>query len=199
MQVGLLGPIELRPTPERVLAPRGYRQRLLLASLLLHAPRALASARLIDILWGDALPDDPGAALRTQISRLRRFLAGAGAADRLQRSESAGCRLHIEAGELDTDRFATLHRRARESTAPERGLVLADEALALWRDTPFGEFSAHPLFLAEVARLTELRTALAEHRVTCLLALGRTAEALGSAERLIDDEPLRERPRALCM
>jgi predicted ATPase/DNA-binding SARP family transcriptional activator len=199
MHIGMLGPVLLRTDSGREIAPRGNRQRLLFATLLLHAPRAVSPERLIQILWGEDSPDNPGAALRTQVSRLRTFLDGADCPGRIWRAEPSGYGLRLEAAELDTARFEDLHRRAREASAPERGLALADEALALWRDEPFGEFHDLPHFLGEASRLRELRTGACERRVECLLALGRTAEALAAVEVLVHADPLRERPRALGM
>ena len=63
----------------RVLGPlspgsASAQQRLLLCCLLARANRFVAADRLVEELWGEALPADPGAALRTQVSRLRRRL-----------------------------------------------------------------------------------------------------------------------------
>lgn len=199
VRIGMLGPLEVRAADGAVLRPTGGKQRLLLAALLLHMPRVVSSDRLIDILWGDQLPDDPGGALRTQVSRLRAFLAGAGLQDELSRSETSGYGLTVDREAVDAGVFEALNRRARSATGPAETLPLLDEALALWRGEPFGEFSETAHFLGEASRLRELAAGAREQRVECLLALGRTTEALAAVEALVHDDPLRERSRALAM
>jgi DNA-binding SARP family transcriptional activator/pimeloyl-ACP methyl ester carboxylesterase len=199
MQFCMLGPIEVRSRDGTVMIPGGAKQRLLLATLLLHAPRVVSSDRLIDLLWGDDLPDDPGAALRTQISRLRSFLASVDAHGCLRRSEASGYCLLLPASALDAAVFEDLQRRARAAPEPAQMLLLLDEALGFWRGEPFGEFSNLPHFLGEASRLRELAAGARERRIECLLALGRTTEALAAVEALVHADPLRERSRALAM
>lgn len=76
---------------------------------------------------------------------------------------------------------------------------MADDALALWRDEAYVEFRDLPHFLGEAARLNQLRNSVRERRVECLLALGRTDEAVEAAEDLVLADPLSERHRALAM
>ncbi|HEX6308997.1 MAG TPA: alpha/beta fold hydrolase [Longimicrobiales bacterium] len=198
MKICVLGPLEIRTTNGAAVIPSGSKQRLLLAALVLHAPRAVPSERLIDVLWPDAFPADPAAALRTQITRLRACLAKAGAENRLRRADAPGYGLDLAPGEVDAEEFEDLHRRAL-AASPEQAVALLDSALALWRDEPYGELHALPLFLGEAARLRELRLAVRELRVGSLLQLGRTSEALVDVTELIAADPLRERSRALAM
>jgi predicted ATPase/DNA-binding SARP family transcriptional activator len=199
LRVDLLGPLELRGAGGAPVVPKGGKQRLLLAALVLHAPRPVAAERLAETLWGDEPPADPAAALRNQLSRLRALLAAAGADGGVLHREPAGYRLAVEAAAVDSRRLEDLSARAGEVSAPERRLALLDEALALWRGEPFGELAELPPFLAETARLRELHLALRERRIECLLALGRGAEAAAELPPLVDADPLRERPRALAM
>jgi DNA-binding SARP family transcriptional activator/pimeloyl-ACP methyl ester carboxylesterase len=199
MQICMLGPIEVRSGDGTIMVPGGAKQRLLLATLLLHAPRAVSSDRLIDVLWGDDLPDDPGAALRTQVSRLRSFLTSVGARGCLRRSEASGYYLVLPAAALDAAVFEDLQRRARAAPEPAQMLLLLDEALGFWRGEPFGEFSNLPHFLGEASRLRELAAGARERRIECLLVLGRTTDALAAVEALVHADPLRERSRALAM
>jgi len=198
MKFCILGPVEIRPTRGAALVPSGGKQRLLLAALVLHAPRAVAAERLIDILWGDDLPGDPSAALRTQLSRLRAFLTTAGLENRLRRADSGGYSLDIAAGELDAAEFERLYRRATDAS-PEQAVALVEEAFSLWRDEPFGELHELRPFLGEVSRLRELRLSAQELRARSLLELGRTEEALIDLAELVAADPLRERSRALAM
>ena len=199
MVVGVMGPLDIQGPDGRPCRPRGTKQRLLLSLLLLHAPRPLSPDRLIHCLWGDDLPRDPGAALRTQISRLRSCLADAGAPPEALETEPGGYRLRLEGLDLDVHRFETALEEARRQVAPGDELRCLEEALALWRGTPWEEFSDVNDFLGPARGLTELRWGASERRVECLLALGRTAEALSAAELLVRDDPIRERSRTLLM
>ncbi len=199
MQCCVLGPLHIVTERGEVRRPKGEKQRVLLATLLLHAPRVASADRLVQTLWGDQPPNDPAAALRTQISRLRAMLADGAADHHPLRSEPHGYRLAVDVQDVDAGRFDALQRAARDTASASRSLALLDEGLALWRGEPFEECTDLPPFLGEIVRLKELRTGAAEQRIECLLALGRTSEALAAAEVLVHADPLRERPRALCM
>ena len=74
-----------------------------------------------------------------------------------------------------------------------------DEALGLWRGSPYAEFASEEFAAAEVARLVELRARVVEERSAALLELGRPGEVIGELESEIAAEPYRERLRALLM
>lgn len=191
---GVLGPLEVR-TGDRPVRPSSARRRLLLAVLLAEANRLVSADRLIEELWGDALPTDPPAALRTQISRLRRIL---GPAAEVLGTEAGGYRLRVEPGQLDANRFEELAGRAREADG-EAALELMDAALALWRGRAFEDFGDRPFAQGAAVRLEELRTALIEDRARALLSSGRADEAVAAMEELLASYPERERARALLM
>jgi DNA-binding SARP family transcriptional activator len=130
MRLFVLGPIEIRSAAGRAFVPNGGKQRLLLASLVLHAPRAVPAERLIDVLWGDDIPADPPAALRTQVSRLRALLGDAGADTLLRRGAPSGYSLELTPGDVDAGVFEELYRRASAATTPEEALALTEEAPA---------------------------------------------------------------------
>ena len=98
---GLLGPVEVR-VDNRAVELTSASQRLVLAMLLLGANQLVPADRLIDELWGEALPRDPPAALRTQISRLRRALGPAGGS---LVTAAGGYRLSLQRRQLDAARF----------------------------------------------------------------------------------------------
>ena len=54
--------------------PRRAKPRALLAVLLLHPNEVVPADRLIDELWGEDSPEDAAAALRVNVSRLRKAL-----------------------------------------------------------------------------------------------------------------------------
>src|SRR5438093_653032 len=77
MQIRVLGPVEvLVDGHARPLPAAGERE--LLALLALAAGRVVALPALIDALWGEQLPSNPGNALQVRVSKLRRALTAAG-------------------------------------------------------------------------------------------------------------------------
>ena len=81
----------------------------------------------------------------------------------------------------------------------KRQATLLRRALALWRGPAFADFAYEPFVQAEAARLEEARLACLEERVEADLALGEHGELIGELERLVHEEPLRERLRAQLM
>jgi pimeloyl-ACP methyl ester carboxylesterase/DNA-binding SARP family transcriptional activator len=148
---------------------------------------------------GGPPPPDPTPALRTQISRLRAFLQAAGAGPDPIRNEPWGYRLDVQGIDLDSERFEALVRSSRSAPGPRRELTLLTEALSLCRGSPWEGFSDLPAFLGPARALGELQAGARERRIDCLMALGRTDEALAEAEALAAEDPLRERPRSLLM
>src|SRR5205823_10805775 len=112
MEFRVLGPVEAL-SGGRPLHLGGRQQHALLAFLLLHANQVVSADRLVDELW--AVPPGGGvAAVRTQVSRLRKQLG-----DRIVTS-GRGYELRVEAGELDLDQFRTLLAEAGASSEPRR-------------------------------------------------------------------------------
>ena len=75
MEFRILGPLEIRQNG-RPLPCKGTKQRLLLATLLLHANEVVSSDRLIDALWGEAPPPTANKALQATAARLGLRLVG---------------------------------------------------------------------------------------------------------------------------
>jgi predicted ATPase/DNA-binding SARP family transcriptional activator len=193
-EYGLLGPVEAR-VDGRVIELAGARQRLVLAMLLVAANRVVPASRLIDELWGEALPADPPAALRTQVSRLRRALgpAGTGLA-----AVGGGYRLSLQRGELDAARFEDGLAAATQATG-EQALVRLDQVLALWRGLALAEFTDRLFARPEAIRLDELHLAARERRAELLLAQGRAEDAAAALQAVLAEHPERERARGLLM
>ena len=169
------------------------RQRLLLAHLLVERGRVVPADRLVDTLWSDALPDDPSAALRSQVSRLRRLVP---AGDLL--TDRGGYGLEIERSRLDATRFEDLVVRAMDEPPVAAAQLLAD-ALALWQGPAFEPVADREFAQAEAARLDELRLAAVEHHAAVLLSIGDAADAASELVTLVRAHPEREHARALLM
>jgi predicted ATPase/DNA-binding SARP family transcriptional activator len=191
---GLLGPVEIR-VDGRTVELAGVKQRLVLAMLLLAGGQLVPAGRLVDELWGEALPRDPAGALRTQISRLRRALGPVG--ESLVTAEG-GYRLHVQRGQLDTARFEDALAAAATGPAGP-ALALLEQALGLWRGPALGEFAGRPFGQPEALRLDELRVAARERQAELLTSTGCAAEALAALQAIVAEHPERERARGLLM
>src|SRR5580704_8415353 len=191
---GLLGPVEVR-ADDRAVELTSASQRLVLAMLLLEANRLVPAHRLIDELWGEALPADPPAALRTQVSRLRRALGPAGGS---LVTVNGGYRLSVQRGQLDAARFEDALAAATQA-AGEQGLAILDEALGLWRGPALAEFADRPFARPEAVRLEELRVVARERRAELVLSLGSAEDAVAALQAVVAEHPERERARGLLM
>lgn len=210
MRIGVLGPLEVAVggVPVEI---AGGRLRALLVRLALDPGRYVGTALLADDLWGDAAPADPGNALQSLVSRLRRAL---GRADTLAYGP-AGYRLALPPEAVDAVRFERQAHAGREALAAGDAAAarrLLEEALALWRGPALADVADAPFAAAPAHRLEELRLAATEDRIEAGLAEGgltdggpgeggpvgaRPGAAVPELEALTTAHPLRERPRAL--
>ena len=192
MQIRVLGPVEvLVDGHARPLPAAGERE--LLALLALAAGRVVPVPALIDALWGEQLPANPGNALQVRVSKLRRALTAAGLGDVLL-TRPPGYLLDVDPLSVDALRFADLVAAARAAagTDPETAARRYREALALWRGTPLAEFAETRWAGPEVARLTQLQLAARVELIDLELAAGRHTEVLGELEALTAAHPLHE-------
>jgi DNA-binding SARP family transcriptional activator len=194
MQFRILGPLDVADGKRQVLL-QGPSQRALLALLLLRANEVVSSDRLLDELWGSAVPASGVTALRVRVSQLRKALGPA--AERLE-TRPPGYVLRVEPGELDLDRFTALLAEA-ESAEPAVAAERLREALALWRGAPLADLAYQQWAQQAIPRLEELRLAAVEGRLEADLALGRHVEIVGELEELVAEQPLRERLRGQLM
>lgn len=118
LRFGVLGPVQVFRDAQPVPVPTG-RRRAVLAGLLVHAGRPVAADVLIEAAWRDVLPEEPRAALRTVLWRLRTVLG----AETLV-SDAAGYALAISEDAVDAHRFESLRTRAR-SAPVEKAAVLS--------------------------------------------------------------------------
>ncbi|HVW81905.1 MAG TPA: BTAD domain-containing putative transcriptional regulator [Mycobacteriales bacterium] len=188
MQIGLLGPLEVRDGAT-VIEISGGRLRTLLAMLALDAPRAVSSSALVEALWGDEPPADAANALQSLVSRLRRTLGAAG----VVQQAGSGYQLAVESPEVDVNRFEALARAGREAfragdaASAERDLAAA---VALWRGEPLDGLTAAD---AVRTRLDEVRLEALADLAQSRLALGRAEQVIPELESLVVEHPLRER------
>src|SRR5215207_9736940 len=153
MQIGMLGPFEVR-TDDGVFADvPGARLRGLLVALALKPGHVVRKATLIDWIWGEHPPSEATNALQRLVSRLRKALP-----DGLVEGQTDGYRLTVEPDAVDAIRFERLLGQARNDEDPPRVRLLR-EALALWRGAAMQDVGLQdsPAFDAAVTRLEGLR------------------------------------------
>jgi DNA-binding SARP family transcriptional activator len=179
----------------------GYKQRALLAALLLERNRPVSADRLIDALWGERAPASAANSVQVYVSRLRRTLASA-CRDAQLLTKPTGYVLAVRDDDVDAEQFERLLAEGREALrageAARAEAVLA-RALGLWRGSPLADFVLESFARNEIARLEELHLRATAARIEAVLALGRHAEALSELQALVAEHPLDEEIRAHLM
>ncbi|MCX4750512.1 AfsR/SARP family transcriptional regulator [Kitasatospora sp. NBC_01287] len=187
MQFAILGPLEVRSEgdPVEVLRPR---RRALLAFLLLHANRQVSTEQVVDALWCEA-PRTARAQVHTAVSGLRGCLPAPFAHSLC--SESAGYRLSVRAGALDSAEFS---RRlgAAQTLAGQGGKAEAvrmlRSALELWRGTALTGVDA-PFAEPARARLGEERVVACKLLADLELEAGRHLELVPELTTWFNEYP----------
>ncbi|NIH87123.1 BTAD domain-containing putative transcriptional regulator [Amycolatopsis granulosa] len=195
MQIGMLGPFEVRTDDGGLTDVPGARLRALLIALALEAGRVVPKAALVDWIWGEHPPAEAANALQRLVSRLRKILPE-GTVEGL----TDGYRLRVEPGAVDAVRFERLLGEARGAEEPRR-LRLLREALGLWRGTAMQDvgLTDSGAFDAAATRLDGLRLTAMEDRYDAEISLGHGAEVVAELTDLVAAHPLRERLVAALM
>jgi DNA-binding SARP family transcriptional activator/tetratricopeptide (TPR) repeat protein len=193
LEVGLLGPLEVRrdDEPVRIAAPK---QRALLTLLALDVGRVVSADELADRLWAGNPPTSAVTALQVYISQLRKLLGSDVIVTR-----PPGYVLDLPADAVDAVRFEQRVVEGRASLTSgdfcTAELVLG-EAVSVWRGSALAEFVYEDWAAAPIRRLEELRLVALEDRIDAQLELGKGTELTGELEGLVREFPLRERLRA---
>jgi DNA-binding SARP family transcriptional activator len=188
----LLGPLEVE-VGGATLPLGGHKQRALLALLLIHAREVLPTDRLVDELWGERPPKTATTSLQNFVAQLRKVLPAG-----LLVTRAPGYVLRASPDQVDAVRFEQLVRTARTQDAASRVEMLR-QALDLWRGSPLADFAFEQFAVGEIRRLTELRLDVIEERIDAELELGGGSALVSELERLVADQPLRERLRGQLM
>ncbi|QDQ09727.1 BTAD domain-containing putative transcriptional regulator [Streptomyces spectabilis] len=197
MQIGMLGPLEVR-TDDGVSADvPGARLRGLLTALALRPGQVVPKASLVDWIWGEHPPADATNALQRLVSRLRKLLP-----DGAIEGQPDGYRLRVEPDAVDAVRFERLvsagQSRADDTSRRVRALR---EALALWRGAALQDVGLPDSEACDAAavRLEALRLNATEERLDAEVALGHGAELVTELTDLVAAHPVRERLVAALM
>jgi DNA-binding SARP family transcriptional activator len=192
----ILGPLEVLEEG-RPLDLGRFKERVVLAVLLLHANEFVSRERLIDEVWGAAPPPTAHRAVNVYISKLRKTL-GRNGHDPIATAEG-GYRFLVDGSLVDAVRATSLLADAHERMAGGETATAArllHEALGLWRGPTLAGIQLESFGRDEVARLEELRLTGLMDRIECDLAQGRHERVLGELHVLVREHPLRERLRA---
>ena len=185
--IGLLGPVatgvsaapDSPVTPDDLVTVPGIRAKRLLASLALAGGRTRSAERLIDDVWGDDPPRSPGAALHTQISRLRTVL-GAG------RIEASGSGYRLIGGRTDIEIV--------EELIAQGTVTALDDAASWWRGEPGDDLGVEAASLiGEIrARAGHAEDAFNRARSAAAMNSGDYSTAREIAEQRCARDPLDE-------
>ncbi|WP_433204083.1 BTAD domain-containing putative transcriptional regulator [Nocardia sp. CA-107356] len=195
MQIGMLGPLEIRIDGGGLIEIPGARLRALLVALALEPGRVVPKATLVDWIWGEQPPSDAANSLQALVSRLRRVLPD-GSLD----GQAGGYRLTVESEAVDAVRFEKLLDQARGGSDAHQADLLR-EALDLWRGALLQDVGVQdsPAFDTVITRLEGLRLAAMEDRYEAEIRLGRSTELITELTELVARHPVRERLVAALM
>jgi predicted ATPase/DNA-binding SARP family transcriptional activator len=175
----------------------GARERAVLAALVLGAGDVVTTDRLIDAVWGDRPPPSAMKIVHNVVLRLRKVLGAA-----VIRTRPGGYALTAPGDSVDVCRFDRLAREGRAYTVSgdwEEAAAALSAAVALWRGPPLQDLDQWPPGQREAARLQEYHRLVEDERAEAELVCGRHRELVAPLERMVRDEPLRERRWALLM
>ena len=177
MLIQVLGHVEVRSAQGCPVHLRP-REKAVLGILLLRAGMPCSTETLVQDVWGDDQPADPGGTLRLVVSRIRQAVAP----ERLiMRAASGAYRADPAPGTLDKDRFEGFlgeASRAAGQRQPELEARLLEQAMATWPHPEAG----FPDVPHDSMRVREATERLLEQRRTAEIRLADLHLALGRHE-----------------
>ncbi len=182
LQFGVLGPLEVTSDGE-ALAVRGATRRALLAYLLVHAGEVHSLDRIIEALSSSE------ATVQTYVSQLRKLFGTDGPT---LEHRAGGYVLDVDPNAVDASRFEVAVTASSAIEDRDRRIVLLEEALMLWRDTPLVEFAGNEWADQRARQWTRLFVLAHQLRASALLDAARHRDALPILENLVASHPLHE-------
>lgn len=195
----LLGPVELYHDGSAI-DLSSTKVRLMLTALALAPNKVVSFEALGEVLWDGGPPVSARSNVRTYATALRRVL-DQGSRNRLV-SRGGGYLLATAPEELDVhvfSRLAEIGRRALAEGEPASARTHLRQALGLWRGHAGEGLPPRRALAGHLDALAEQRLLAEEDLLEAELAVGRHAEQVGVARRLVTDHPLRERCWAALM
>lgn len=186
VQIGMLGPLEIKTEEGGSIAVPGARLRALLVALALEPGRAVPKTKLIDCIWAEQPPADAANALQALVSRLRRLLP-----DGALGVAAGGYRLAVDPDAVDAVRFERLLDQARSDDVRHTDLLRA--ALELWRGDPMQDIGDIAPFDPVITRLHGLRLTAMEQCYEAEVQRGRGPDVVAELTEVVAQHPVRER------
>ncbi len=192
---GILGPTEMR-VGETVATLGTPKQRAVLAMLVLHRNRVVATDELISAAWGEEPPKGASSTLHTYVSNLRRLISGPGVDPQKVLARAApGYRLSVPDGDCDVGRFIAERTKGVHAAAEARFEEASGHftaALAQWRGTMLDDLRDFTFFDAFTTALAEDRLVTQIAHAETETACGRPHSVITELEALTNDHPYRE-------
>jgi DNA-binding SARP family transcriptional activator len=200
VRVLVLGPLAVEHNG-RPLHVAGTHRRRLLACLVSRVGQAVSVDAIVDALWGEDPPPTAARTIQSHVARLRGSFAGV---DReLIETTGGGYRLALDPSVVDATEFEVLadEGRRRLGVGDFAGAAsVLDGALSLWRGQAYVDFVRSADFAsAESVRLDGVRWAAAEDFAEARLRCGALESVIAPVERLVAEQPGRERAWGLLM
>lgn len=198
LRLGVLGPL-LVEVGGMGLVAGSQRRRALLGLLALSIDAPVSRDALVDAVWRGEPPANAVEVLLTEVSRTRRWLLRAGAADGVLDTASGGYQLRVD--ELDLRVFretAGRARRQRDAGELARACESFGSAVALWRGDVLEDAPAlrdHPVV---TGLRQEWHSAVLEYTEVAVESAQYT-DVLPLVRDLAAADPLHERAHALLM
>ncbi len=189
MQIAMLGPLEVRPDAGDARAISGPRLARLLIVLALNPGQVVTTGSVVDAVWADDAPDEPGNAIQALVSRLRRAAPGIDIVNRAQ-----GYVLDVAPDAVDVRDFERLVGEARRlsRTDPASAAATLRRALDLWRGPALVDAGDAEFARAARVRLDEMRLDALQERIDADLRTGHAPELIAELEGLAAAYPFRE-------
>lgn len=171
------------------------KERSLLAVLVLRSGSVVSSSELADAVWGDDVPATWRKQLQAFVVQVRRTLGSSAIG-----TTRAGYQLRVDSDAIDAVRFEGLLDAAaahRTNGDPQRAVDLIERALSLWSGRPYSDLGDWPPAVIEATRLDEIRATAEEDLLMARLESGEQRVVVPDAERLVRNDPLRERRWAI--
>ena len=196
--VSLLGPLQMTACGGEVRLG-GPGRRTVVAMLALHTGLVVSTDQLIDALWGEQPPMTAVTKLQGHICGLRRELSRLGCdAAAVLRTTAPGYLLCDQLVHTDLAEFERLTRAAALVPDAPGIVALLEPALLLWRGTACSDVRSARI-VAAAATVDERRARARESLAEARLELGQVNVALDDMNRLVLDQPFRERAWELVM
>ena len=197
MRLDVLGPLAVTAGEGPVVIGGTVRRRLL-SVLALERNRTVPADRLIELVWGEDVPETAANTLQVHVAALRRALGGVGELElpgsaRI-RTDGSAYRLVTRPGEVDADDFDAGVAAARRWAGLDRPRAIGhlDGALVLWRGDVLADVALPADLLPDVAGLEARRDAAIDLRLRLRLAGGDPRAVLPDLEALVAADGMNE-------